>query len=165
MWWTAAKIGVQPADLDRQCKHYVRNTPFFQKLFKHYGVDPKDVWQIRFRSEPMKDSFAATRGNDIFLNEDTISSLGLEKCMHLVVHELTHWLKAHKEKDTPYLADPEEVNAFDWSIAHELAKGVSWDKIEDIFLPLVRIHIKDEAASKMYLIKRFRSASKLLHGS
>ena len=160
MWYRVAKLGMTDAQLDQECKRLVRMTPFFKNLFKHFGVDFKEAWRLKFVALPLKGKLAECRDDTIVLDENYLSRHPLVQSMHLVAHELVHWLTKQKEQQN-YFADPEEVDGFDWAIAYQISQGIPWDQIEATFLPLIRPHFNNDLDAKRFFVSRLKAARNL----
>lgn len=160
MWYRTVQAAVRNAELDRHLKVLIRQSPFFQKLFKHYGIDPKEAWHIQFKLGPLDGKFAETDGDDITFDPSAFKN-GLESGLHFVAHELSHWLTSKREEQQ-YFSDPEEVKGFEWAIAHELSRGADMDQVEATFTPLLRPHFNSDSQAHQMLMKMIVTARKLM---
>ncbi len=158
MWYRTAKAEMDRA-VDGRIKSMIRQSPFFKKLFHHYGVDPKSMIRIRFHVRPLSDSYATAVGDDITIDEKLYDE-GLENHMHFLAHEMTHWLTDQQER-TNYFADPEEKAGFVWGIAHELQRGRDLGEIEDVFLPIITPHFPSPSEARQAFVKMVMKARRL----
>jgi len=137
----------------------IRRSRFFGMLFKHFGVSLRDVWEVQFHIADLKGEYAHTEQNNVTLDEKLLAG-SMDDMMHFVAHELVHWL-TRKREARHYFSDPEEVDAFEWSIAHELDRGMTVDQVVNLFGPLVERN-SDHGQGHSRLVQMISNAKRLL---
>ena len=160
MWYKVAQEQMQSVAVTRDIVPFIRNEPFFKKLFAHYGVDFKDLWKITFHVADLDGALAQTKGDDIYLDRKLMQR-PMEENLHLIAHELSHWLTRQREK-VHYFSDPEEIKGFSWGIACELARGKDINHILQVFTPLVAQNMPADKVQEaiLHMIRNARSLSK-----
>lgn len=151
---------ISSSSVQDKIKSIIRRSPFFTNQFKHYGIDPKELWRLKIVVGELDGKYAEYKDDKITINESLFKNKNIEDIMHYVAHELTHWL-IHLKEENNYFADPEEVSGIKWAIAHEVARGQGYDCIFETFFPLVKDHFKNADEAKSFLIRMLKSAKKL----
>ena len=136
---------ISEKDLNTKLKKMIREDPFFNRMFREYGIPINKINdELVFRIKKMDDRFSQANNQYIDLDEKLFKDgdFFTEK-MHYVVHELTHWLTRQKEQDM-YFYDPEEQDAFALGMAFEILRGSNENDIRDVFYPIIRTHFHSE---------------------
>ena len=129
MWFKVAKQGAGDAAFDREVKGLIRRSQFFTKLFKHFGVDPRDLWRVQFHVAELQGVTAERDGNDIVINSGLLRQ-PLEDTMHVVAHQLAGWT-ADRGSKPRYAEESDDSPA--WGIAHEMHRGRDMESIVAMF--------------------------------
>jgi len=142
-WFITAKLNKKLQNINKQLKGIIKENPFFVHLFNLYSVPMEQLKDLTFVIEKMRGKFAYSDSKKIYLNENLFKNNDLiNDKIHFVVHELIHWLTRQREKDS-YFSDPEEVQAFIYSICWEIQNGKDKIAIKNIFFPIIDSHFED----------------------
>lgn len=160
MWFVRAEQEMSVAGLNQKVKAAIRQSPFFHKLFKHYGVYLRDVWEVKFSVDSLQGQYAFSKGNDIKLDKKLLQC-PFEDIMHFVAHEISHWL-TRKREEKHYFSDPEEIMGFEWAMAYEISRGRTIDDLERTFMPMIQKQMHGDDANKTFL-HMVSKAQKMAH--
>ena len=152
-WYKIAKFSLSEKELEKKIKEAIRSNPFFIVMFREYGVPLSMIDDnLHIKLEKLDDVYAKSKGDTIYVAKRIFDEPDFfQKKMHLIVHELVHWLTRIREEDS-YFTDPEEIEAFMYGIAFELHRGVSKEDIMQFFVPIMKKHLdREENAEKMFM--------------
>ena len=143
-------------------KDIIMSSSFFQKLFDVFGVPLNKInTNLKFYIEDLKGKNAKSVDDDIYFDKSLFKNNDfLEKGIHYVVHEITHWLTRQTENSC-YFNDAEERQAFALGMSYQLLNNVPKEEIDKIYLPIVAKHFCNEKNAKNFYDKLFAQAERL----
>ena len=143
-------------------KKKMRGDLAVQKLFEEFEVSLDQLENLKIEIKDLNGRYAETDLEFMVLDEGLFSDGKFFKNnWFVVVHELVHFCSRFREKNS-YFSDPEEVSGFVFSIATELARGTSMDKIWNLIFPRIEFHFNDSADSKEFFVNCIQKAQKIL---
>lgn len=146
-----AKSGMTDEKFTRRMKDFIRNHHFFQHLFEKYDAPLSEIDNnLTFKIVKMHGKYAKGNENVIYVNEKLFRKGDFfTNKVHFIVHEIIHWLTRQKEKEY-YFTDPEEIDAFTYSIMYEILRGIDRNEIFDVFYPIIQAHFKSDRNAKKF---------------
>ena len=165
MWYMYAKTNGKISDdeLTRRLKDIIRSNKFILRMFKEFGVpiDAIEGDNLSFHVSSLDGRYAQSKGTDIFLSDKLFEDNFFKDGIHFAVHELTHWLTRQREA-LCYLADPEEIDAFSFSMAYELLRGTGEEELKELFFPILESHFEEEIdAGKVFVALMTKAKAKI----
>ena len=153
--------------IEKRIKDKIRSSPFFIKLFQHFKASMKQLDELSFSFRQLENKFCEASEDEIIIDERLASSPDfLHEKFHFVAHEILHWLRRKFEKEN-YFGDPEEIESFNAAIAYDIFENkntrMDMEKhLYHVFLPLIKVVIKDDNKAQEFLKHRIQDAHKLL---
>jgi len=134
--------------LNRELKSIIREDPFFIKMFKEFDVPMEKIDDnLSFKEKELNGRYAQGNGEVIYINQKLVDNNFFKERLHLIVHEIVHWLTRQREKEF-YFTDPEEIDAFMYGMAYEILRGKDVKYIEKIFYPIISAHFDNKENAK-----------------
>ena len=147
-WYLSLKFASRQ-ELNRRLKSIIRENSFFKKLFEEFSVPISKIDDnLTFQEKKLDGRYAQGNGEVIYINKRLLEEDGFfDDKIHLIVHELVHWLTRQREKSF-YFTDPEEIDAFMYGMSYELLRGKKLKEVEQIFYPIISAHFDDKNNAK-----------------
>ncbi len=150
---------------DRKIKQSIKQIKFVVNLFKQMSI-PLD-WidnNVKFKVKDLDSINALSDSKQIIINKNLINQFFLEDGIHIIVHQLFHWLNRQRENKV-YFSDPQQIDAFAMGIAYQIQRGKSIRDVIKIYKPIVQKHFSksdDFKALFLYLLKRSQHFIKVM---
>lgn len=160
MWYVHAKSNDSSIEISRKIKKIIRESSFFIRLFKKYGIPIEKIEEVAFKIMDLRGKHAQSNSEEIDLNTKLFENGDFfKKNLHFVVHEIVHWLIRQREKDH-YFSDIEEHDAFSTSMAYQLSNGADKKCVYNTFFPMIEDHFKDKENAVRLFNQLYQNAIK-----
>lgn len=141
-WFQRIITSESDSKLNNKVKILLSENNFVQKMFEKAGVPIQMLDTVKFKFKKLNKVNAMSDAKCIIINEKYNDQNFYDKCLHIVIHELYHWLKRTRQ-NTFYMADPQEIEAFAAGFAFELNRGKSLRQIIHFYRPIIEKHFEN----------------------